>query len=153
MMHTLTKYNVRHYNRSELRSFWQRFGFHPCTAVASSENPCLKAFIYHMKYQHLKKPKCLLIIFVRYLKCVTFQLHRSSNCKCWCFQVGNKRYGISILLATSRLILHFSWDIQNRLTAFNRLKHFHPGWKSGKQYFRIWIEDCVLNIRIKLSLE
>lgn len=41
--------------------------------MASGENLRLKAFIYHMKYQHLKKSKCLLLVFVRYLKCVQFK--------------------------------------------------------------------------------
>lgn len=56
MMHTFTKYNIRHYKRAELGAFWQWFGFRLGTAVALSENLRLKAFIYHMKYQHLKKP-------------------------------------------------------------------------------------------------
>lgn len=41
--------------------------------MASSENLCLKAFIYHMMYRYLRKPKCLLIVFVRCLKCVQFK--------------------------------------------------------------------------------
>lgn len=43
--------------------------------MASSENLCLKAFPHRMKYQHLKKPKCLLIVLVWYLKCLNHKLH------------------------------------------------------------------------------